>query len=160
MSGSATVSLGGLAVSEEKQATWKVHAIPQGSAKTVSYKVTVWADGVPFKTVTRTLALPAVTAPKLTLKLSGLRRGRLSLGKKVTAKGAVTPSRYVGAALTLTVQKKKGARWITVVTKALTINATAKYSWRYKPKRHGFYREQAALTSGDATTPWRTFKVK
>jgi hypothetical protein len=160
VSGSATISLAGLAVNEEKQATWKVHAIPQGTAKTVSYKVTAWADGVPAKTVTRSLALPAVTAPKLTLKLSGLRRGVLSLGKSVTAKGVVTPSRYVGAALTLTVQKKKGARWITVKTKTLTINALAKYSWRYKPKKLGAYRELAALTSGDATSPWRTFKVK
>lgn len=160
VSGSATMALGSLAVGEEKQATWKIHAIPQGSAKTVSYKVTVWADGVPPKTVTRTLALPAVTRPKLTLKLSGLRHGSLSLGKKVTVKGAVTPSRYVGAALTLTTQKKKGVKWITVKTKTLTINASAKYSWKYKPKKKGSYREQAVLTSGDATSPWRTFKVK
>jgi hypothetical protein len=160
VSGSAIMPLGGLAVSEEKQATWKVHAIPQGSAKTVSYQVTVWADGVPAKTVTRTLALPAVTVPKLTLRLGGLRHGVLSLGKRVTAKGAVTPSRYVGAAVTLTVQKKKGVKWITVKTKALTINATAKYSWKYKPKKKGSYREQAALMSGDATSPWRTYKVK
>ena len=53
VSGSPTMALGGLAVNEEKQATWRVHAIPQGSAKTVSYQVTVWADGVPPKTVTR-----------------------------------------------------------------------------------------------------------
>ena len=160
VSGSATMALGSLAVSEEKQATWKVHAIPQGTAKTVFYRVTAWADGVPAKTVTRSLALPAVTAPKLTLKLSGLRRGVLSLGKSVTAKGAVTPSAYVGAALTLTVQKKKGARWITVKTKALTINAVAKYSWKYRPTKLGTYRELAALTSGDATSPWRKFTVK
>lgn len=160
VSGSPTTALGSLAVSEEKQATWRVHAIPQGGPKTVSYQVTVWADGVPSKTVTRTLALPAVTVPKLTLKLSGLRRGVLSLGKSVTAKGAVTPSRYVGTAVTLTAQKKKGARWITVKTKTLTINAAAKYSWKYKPKKTGSYREQAVLTSGDATSPWRMYKVK
>ena len=101
-----------------------------------------------------------MTAPKLTLKLSGLRRGVLSLGKNVTAKGVVTPSRYVGAAVTLTAQKKQGRRWVTVKTKTLTITAAAKYSWKYKPKKAGSYRELAALASGDATSPWRSFKVR
>jgi hypothetical protein len=160
VSGSATLSLGGLAVNEEKQASWKVHAIPQASAHTVTYKVTVWADGVPAKTVPRTLALPAVPVPKLTLKLSGLAHGVLTLGKKVTAKGALTPSTYTVKALVLTVQKKKGTKWIGATTKQLTIGADGKYSWKYKPKKAGSYREQASLANGDAMSPWRTFKVQ
>jgi hypothetical protein len=159
VSGSATVAMGALAVNEEKQATWSVHAIPQATAKTVSYQVTVWADGVPAKTVTRTLAIPAVRVPKVTLTLTGLRRGVLSLGKRVTAKGAVTPTRYAGTALVLTVQKKKGAKWVSVKTKQLTLAASCRYSWKYKPKKLGSYREQAVLANGDAASPWRKFKV-
>ncbi len=160
VSGSTTMALGSLAVNEEKQASWKVHAIPQASAKTVSYQVTVWADSVPSKTVTRTLALPAVTVPKLTLKLSGLSHGVLRVGKSVTAKGALTPSTYAARALVLTVQKKKGAKWVNAKTKHLTIAAAGKYSWKFKGKKVGSYREQAALANGDATSPWRTFKVR
>jgi hypothetical protein len=160
VTGSATISLGSLAVNEEKQASWKLHAIPQASARTVTYKVTVWADGVPAKTVPRTLALTAVPVPKLTLKLSGLAHGVLALGNKVTAKGTLTPSTYAVKALVLTAQRKKGTKWVNVKTKQLTIGATGKYSWKYKPSKAGSYREQAALANGDATTPWRTFKAQ
>ena len=38
-----------------------------------------------------------VAAPKLTLKLSGLRKGALRLGKHLTAKGVVTPGALAGS---------------------------------------------------------------
>lgn len=44
----------------ERQVTWSVTAAPQATAKTVTYSITVTADGVAAKTVTRTVLLPAV----------------------------------------------------------------------------------------------------
>lgn len=44
----------------DRQVTWNVTAAPQATARTVTYSITVTADGVAAKTVTRTVALPAV----------------------------------------------------------------------------------------------------
>lgn len=51
-----TVPTGG----SDKQVTWQVHAVPQPRAKTVSYSITVSADGVADKRITRTVQLPVV----------------------------------------------------------------------------------------------------
>ena len=161
-SGTKTLSLGGLAVSEEKQASWSVLALPQTSARTVTYSVTVVADGLQPKTVKRTLALPATTAitPKVTLKLSGLTRGAMMLGKRVTAKGKVTPTSLAGSKVKLTVQKKKSGRWVTVKRVSRLISATATYSWRYRPLSRGAYRMRAAIPNTTAKSVWRAFRVK
>jgi len=162
-----TQNLGALAVNQEKQASWSVRALPQGSARTVTYSVTVVGDGVRPKTVIRQLRLPAaraVVTPKVTLKLSGLRSGAVRLGKRVTAKGTVTPTSLAGSKVKLTVQKKRGARWITVKSVARTISASGAYGWKYKPAKRGAYRMKAAIakttTTTAAKTPWRKFKVK
>ena len=54
-----------------------------------------------------------VPTPKVTLKLSGLKSGALRLGRRVTAKGVVTPSRLAGSKVKLSVQKKRSGRWVT-----------------------------------------------
>jgi hypothetical protein len=105
-----------------------------------------------------------VVTPTLTLKLSGLKSGAVKLGKRVTAKGKVTPTSLVGSKVTLTVQKKKGARWIKVKSAARTISPTGAYSWKYKPAKKGAYHMRATIaksaTNTAAKTKWRTFKVK
>ena len=108
----------------------------------------------------RYVVLPA---PKLTLKLSGLRSGAMRLGRRVTAKGKVTPTSLAGTYVKLKVQKKKSGRWVTVKTKLRLISATGTYSWKYKPLRKGAYRMRAQVaktaTHLAAKTVWRKFKV-
>jgi len=81
-SGDATQNLGTLAVNQETQASWSVSALPQGSARTETYSVTVVGDGVAPKTVTRQLELPAVVpAPSITTlqPASGRRRALIKI---------------------------------------------------------------------------------
>ena len=103
-------------------------------------------------------------APKVTLKLSGLKKGAVRLGKGVTAKGKVTPRRFAGSKVKLTVQKKRGAKWIAVKTVTRKSSAKGAYSWKYRPAGSGSYRVQATVAKTSRTaaakTAWRAFKVK
>jgi len=105
---------------------------------------------------------PKVT-PKATLKLSGLTSGAMKLGRSVTAKGKVTPTSLAGSKVKLTVQKKRGARWVTVKSVARTISASGAYSWKYKPATRGAYHMRATIAKTAAhtaaRTKWRTFRV-
>jgi hypothetical protein len=125
------------------------------SAANHSGRVTIAAGGF---TVVKLLA-----RTKVTLKLSGLTSGALKLGKRVTAKGKVTPTSLAGSYVKLKVQKKKSGRWVTVKTKLRLISATGTYSWKYKPLRKGAYRMRAQVaktaTHLAAKTVWRKFKV-
>ena len=150
--------LGSLAVNEEKQATWHVMARP-GAAATVSYSVTVWADGVTPKTVSRALALPATPVPKVTLTLSGLRRGR-SRRQEGDGQGQGDPASYAAGSVLLTVQKKKGRMWKVAKTAMVTSSTAGKYTWKYKVKKSGSYRMQAVAADGFAVSPWRTLKAQ
>ena len=67
-------------------------------------------DGVTSRTYTVTVTR-ALFTPKLTLKLSGLKSGALKLGKRLIAKGSLTPSGLVGDRVTLSVQRKQGNTW-------------------------------------------------
>ena len=87
----------------------------------------------------------AIVTPKLTLKLSGLTSGAVKLGKSVTAKGTVTPTSLAGSKVKLTVQQKKGGKWVKVKSAPRTIGATGAYSWKYKPAKTGAYRMQATI---------------
>ena len=103
-------------------------------------------------------------APTLTLKLSGLKKGALKLGKRVTATGRVTPSRFARSKVKLTVQKKRGRKWIRVKSVTRIGNRRGVYAWKYKPAKRGSYRVQAVIAattrSAAAATKWRAFKVK
>ena len=122
----------------------------------------VGTSPTPTPTPTPTPA-PTVT-PKVTLTLSGLRSGVLRLGRRVTAKGTVTPTSLAGSKVALTLQKKKGARWVKVQMAAATIGATSAYSWKYKATRTGSYRVRAAIPRtaehAAASTTWRSFRVR
>ncbi len=106
----------------------------------------------------------ALSAPKLTLKLSGLRSGALRLGRRLTVAGKVTPASLAGSKVKLSVQRKRVRRWVTVTTAQRTIAATGAYGWRYKPVRRGSYRLRTTIAKSTKTaataTTWRTFKVK
>ena len=105
-----------------------------------------------------------MTTAAVTLKPSGLKRGVFRLGRRVTAKGRVTPTSLAGSKVKLSVQKKRGARWVTLKRVARTISLTGAYSWKYKPARRGAYRMQAKIaksaTHTAVTTKWLAFKVK
>jgi hypothetical protein len=105
-----------------------------------------------------------VVTPKVTLKLSGLKKGALKLGKRLTVTGKVTPATLAGSKVTLKVQKKKGHKWVTVKAVKRTIGHSGAYSWKYKPAQRGTYRLQLTIaktvTHTAATTTWRGFKVK
>jgi C1A family cysteine protease len=118
----------------------------------------------PTATPTPTPTPTPTVAPRVTLKLSGLTSGAMRLGRRVTAKGKVTPASLAGSKVKLTVQKKRGARWVKVKSVARTISATCAYSWKYKPARRGAYRMRATIAKTAAhtaaRTKWRPFKVK
>ena len=102
-------------------------------------------------------------APRLTLKLSGLKGGVLRLGRSLTASGKVTPSRFARSKVKLTVQRK-GRKWVTLKTVTRVSSAKGAYSWKYKPAKRGSYRLRATVAkttkTAAATTKWRTLKVK
>jgi hypothetical protein len=120
-----------------------------------SYACVAYSDTPP--------STPVVTA-KLTLSLSGLTSGAMTLGKRVTAAGNVTPTSLAGGTVTLTVQRKQGGEWVTVKSVARTISLTGAYSWKYKPAKRGAYRMRATIAKTyahtAAKTTWRTLKVK
>jgi photosystem II stability/assembly factor-like uncharacterized protein len=144
-----------LAASSDTRITATVPAGATSGAITVT---------TPGGSVTSTTRFTVVVTPNVTLKLTGLKKGVLKLGKRVTATGKVTPTILAHGKITLTVQKKKGAKWVKVRTVQQIIGATGVYSWKYKPAKKGVYRLQAtiakAATHTAGTTKWLTFKVK
>ena len=105
-----------------------------------------------------------VVDPALTLKLSGLRAGALRLGRRVTAKGVVTPTSLAGDKVTLTVQRRRDGKWRTARAVTRTIGAAGAYSWTYQPAKTGAYRVRATMsrtaTHTAAMTAWRSFRVR
>ena len=132
-------------------------------ANTIDVIVTA-QDGVTTQTYALTVTRAALISPHLTLKLSGLKGGALKLGKRLTAKGTVTPTSLAGSKVTLTVQRKVGGKWRKVKTMTAAIGAGGTYSCKYKPAKKGSYRLRATIaktaTHTAARTTWRTFKVK
>jgi hypothetical protein len=114
-------------------------------------------------------ALPAppvptpLPKPSLTLKLSGLKHGTMTLGKRLTASGTASPTSLAGSKVKLTVQKK-ARKWLTVKTAVLTIKRGGAYRWKYEPAKKGAYRVRATVaktaTNRAAETKWLAFKVK
>jgi len=106
---------------------------------------------------------PTPTTPKVTLALSGLKNGVVTLGKGVTAKGKVTPTSLAGSKVKITVQRKSGGKWIKVKSVMRTIRTNGTYSWKYTPAKSGTYRMRTTIaktsTNASAASKWHGFKA-
>jgi len=158
-SGATKVAFHGASAVFSVNSATKITATVPSGATTGTIAVTT-----PGGSAASATSFTVVVTPKVTLKLSGLRSGALKLGKRVTAKGRVTPTSLAGSKVKLSVQKKKGAKWVTVKSTSRTIGLSGAYSWKYKPAKRGAYRMRATIAKSAAhtaaATPWRKFKVK
>ena len=122
-----------------------------------------WSDSKELYAFGGPTSMPSIT-PKVTLRLSGLKRGAMQLGRRVTAKGKATPTSLAGSKVKLTAQLKKGVRWVKARTFSALVTSTGAYRWKYKPAKKGAYRLQAVIaknaTHAAVTTKWLAFKVK
>jgi hypothetical protein len=105
----------------------------------------------------------AVVAPRLKVKLGGLRSGALKLHKRLTAKGVATPTCLAGSKVVLKLQKK-ARKWVTVKTARCVIRGNGAFRWKYRPGKKGAYRLQATIaktaTNTAVQTKWCRFKVR
>ena len=118
-----------------------------------------------------------VLPTKVTLGLSGIRRGAVKLGARVTATGMVTPmslyeifTRGEGD-VSLTAQRRQNRRWVTAMTASVALkswvsddyNRMHDYIWKYRPAKKGAYRLRAAVPQSTlrnaTTTAWQAFRV-
>ncbi len=60
VTGTATQTLGNLAIGQERQVTWRVQAAPQATQITFRYSVSASATNAPTKAVERTVTVPAL----------------------------------------------------------------------------------------------------
>jgi len=157
--GATKVAFHGVAAVFSVNSATKITATVPSGATTGTIAVTT-----PDGTGTSATSFTVLFRPKVTLRLSGLTSGVMRLGRRVTAKGVVTPTSLAGSQVKLTVQKKQGTRWVKVKRVARTISATGAYSWKYKPAKRGAYRMRATIAKTArhtaAKTVWRSFKVK
>ncbi len=102
--------------------------------------------------------------PPVTLKLSGLRSGSLRLGRRVTASGKVPPPHEAGDRVTVTVQRKRGGRWVAAGSSARSQTLAGAYEWKYRPAATGSYRMRARVRAAAghpaARTTWKNFSVR
>ncbi len=158
-SGATAVRFNGIAASFSVAGPTQITTVVPIGATTGPIAVTT-----PAGTGAGTTSFTVVATAKATLKLSGLKRGALVLGKSMTASGRVTPVILAGSTVKVTTQLKKSGRWTTVKTSSATSSLIGAYSWKYKPAKKGAYRMQASIaqtaTHTAATTAWLTFKVQ
>ncbi|HUK77281.1 MAG TPA: cadherin-like beta sandwich domain-containing protein [Thermoleophilia bacterium] len=121
-------------------------------------------DGVTDQTYVLTVTRATLITPHVTLTLSGLKGGAVKLGKRLTVKGTVKPSSLAGGKVSLTVQRKVGAKWRKVKTMTAKIATGGAYRCTYGPTKKGSYRIRVtfARTAANtaAATAWKAFRVK
>ena len=158
--GATAVAFNGTAAAFDVVSDTRISAgVPAGAT---SGPIAVTAPG---GTVTSATSFTVkLVAPKLSLKLKGLKHGAVKLGKRVTAKGVATPTSLAGSKITLTAQLKKGTKWVRAKAARALIAATGAYSWKCKPAKKGAYRMQATIAetavNAAAKTAWLFFRVK
>ena len=160
--GTSSAKFGSTAASVSSwSATSITCAVPATAAGATTVIVTV--GGMASNAAAFTVDASSST-PSVALKLSGLSAGTLRLGRRVTAECAVTPTSLAGERCKLTVQKKKGARWVRVARLSGTIGPTGTYIWKYRAATRGSYRMQSTLVAttqhAALKTPWRGFRVQ
>ena len=103
------VSLSGKAASFKVVSDTEITATVPTGASSGTFVVTA-----PGGKVTSGSSFTVVTTAHLTITTSGVSHGVLKLGKRMTAKGILTPASLAGEAVTVTVQRKHGGKWVTV----------------------------------------------
>ncbi len=103
-----------------------------------------------------------VVATKVTLKVAPT---TIKLRKTVKASGMATPATTLAAKkVALRADFKKGAKWVKVASKSVTVTSTGAYSWKYKPGKKGTYHITASIaksaTYKASKSKAMTFKVK
>lgn len=102
--------------------------------------------------------------PKLTLKLSGLTKGSVNLGRQLKVSGTVSPTDLAGQDVFVKWQEKVGRRWADVRDHFVTIGATGTYSWTFAVRKRGLCRIHAMIEAtpdtANVVTTWRRFTVK
>ncbi len=102
--------------------------------------------------------------PRLTLRLSGLSKGFVNLGRKLRVSGTVTPTDLAGQDVFVKWQVKAGRKWADVRDHFETIGATGTYSWTFTVRKRGLFRIRAMVEAtpdtADVVTTWRRFAVK
>jgi photosystem II stability/assembly factor-like uncharacterized protein len=121
-------------------------------AKASSGPITVSAPGG-----TASSAKSFVVKLPVTLRLCGLTRGDLRLGRRVTARGAVWPTNVL-TGVVLTVERRQDGAWRKATSLVRPISSSGAYSWKYGPTARGSYRMRAVFWV-DAKTKWLPFKV-
>lgn len=102
----------------------------------------------------------------LTLRVKGLARGRIALGKPLTMTGAVTPAELAGDDVLLRFQRyhSRAPHWRSTMSRSCIIGATGDYAKMFTPRHRGRFRVRAVLNATDAytgaTTDWRQYRVK
>ena len=104
-----------------------------------------------------------VTHARLSFKLGGLTNGGLHSGQKVSVTGVISPFALAGSKVTVTIQKKWGARWATAKSLPLPTSGAGVFRGAYKPSKSGSYRARASIAGTDANTAaataWKAFTV-
>jgi photosystem II stability/assembly factor-like uncharacterized protein len=145
-------------------ATWALQARPGGPEDGVN--AVAFPDSTHGWAVGNGAILATDTGGRspLTLRLSGLVGSSLWLGKTLKASGTALPVSLAGSKVTLTLQRKRGAKWVKVKSTARTIAASGSFSWTYKPAARGSYRMRSAMGRVLARPPmasaWVPFKVR
>jgi hypothetical protein len=124
----------------------------------------VVAPGVWSGAVWRPGAFELLPKPKLTLKLSGLTDGSISLGGTLKVSGTVAPTELAGQDVLLKWQEKVGRRWAIVKDHNATIRAAGTYGWTFAVRKRGLFRIRAMIEAtpdtAEVVTTSRQFSVK
>lgn len=76
-----------------------------------------------------------------------VRPANVRTGDRVTVAGAVGPAVLGRTAVSITVQRKTGARWATTAVRTLRSSADGGYGWTWRPPKSGTYRVRATLAA-------------
>ena len=118
------------------EAAWQqIDMVDPSTGTTLATASALGADGASFS-VTNDVGTPAKA--DLTLSLSGLSRGALRLGERVTMHVRLSPSDLAGSRVTFTLQRRRSGRWYDMVTRTRTTGADGRsLSGRFRPQpRH------------------------
>ena len=132
------------------EAAWQqIDMVDPSTGTTLATASALGTDGASFS-VANGVASPAKA--DLTLGLSGLSRGVLRFGERVTMHVRLLPSDLAGSRVTFTLQRRRDGRWHDILTRRRTTDANGRSSTTFTPSRRGAYRARATIASSAANT--------